>query len=120
MLACQFACVAGTSLNPKGNITTITDVLEITEGVVNTCPAVLHLASAATLKSEFSLSLCFFALRFAIMFSVLMCWEILKIETSSKPRENLFLAPGFVLHLKNTEILVTDIKCHFTSAMHVF
>lgn len=42
MLACQGASVTSTSLSPKGNTTIATDVLEITEGAVNTCPAVLR------------------------------------------------------------------------------
>lgn len=54
MLACHYASVAGARLNPKGNITTTTDVPKIVGGVVNTCPAVLQLAFAAAAATDFS------------------------------------------------------------------
>lgn len=81
MLACQGASVTSTSLSPKGNTTIATDVLEITEGVVNTCPAVLR---SNLISPSLSVFLC------AITFSSIMCWKVLKIKTSSKPKENFF------------------------------
>lgn len=62
MSTCQSAGVAGTSLSPEGNISSTTDVLEIVGGVVNTCPTVLQLASAAAIIYVFVIFHLFFGI----------------------------------------------------------